>query len=91
MDVMLALPWTITVAWVVVLAWAVGQFVWLQYLRVRPTPQPPRRRIASEKRPAPPKAVVTTLPTGGTPEFLAELGLNNATERPPAPTDSVYR
>jgi hypothetical protein len=97
MSVLFELSWTIAAAWMVVFMWAVVQFVWWQRVRVVPAPQPPPRRPVPVRRPVSKKAVVTTVPVGGTPEFLAELGLTNvgsnvnAGDHAAASSESVYR
>jgi hypothetical protein len=82
MDLLQQLPLSITASWLVVLAWAAGQALWFQHLRVAPPPPPPKRRDTAVKRSSF-QGLVTTLPTGGSPEFLAELGLQD----PHAPAD----
>jgi hypothetical protein len=86
----------LTVAWVVFAMWCLVQLGWYRRVRVAPAPAPPRRpdsspRLAVNKRP------MSALPTGGSPEFLAELGLTepaaqtSPSPQPPAEQRSVYR
>jgi hypothetical protein len=85
----------LTAAWVVFAMWCVVQFGW--YRRVRVAPAPPQRRPDSTPRPAVAKRTMSALPTGGSPEFLAELGLSepaaqtSSSPQPLAEQRSVYR
>ena len=103
MEIFTELPWTITAGWSVIVIWAIAQYVWWQRLFVTPAPAPVRhessRRSECKRPPAPAApvgAAVTALPTGGTPEFLAELGLQNTASTPAPATpplgesESVY-
>jgi len=71
----------LTVAWVVFAIWCLVQFGWYRRVRVAPAP-PPLRRPDSTPRVAVARRTMSALPTGGSPEFLAELGLSE----PAAPT-----
>ena len=89
MSTLAELPWTITAAWFVVFAWAGVQTLWFFQLRATPPPPPRIRRDPSNRRPVAASASAT-LPIGGTPEFLAELGLHDP-HTPSPPDESVYR
>ena len=89
MSTLAELPWTIAAAWCLVVVWAAAQTTWYFKLRVAPAPPPPRRRDSAGRRSTAgiPSAA---LPIGGTPEFLAELGLHDP-ETTTTPAESVYR
>lgn len=85
----MALPLVLKVAWAAFVIWGVAQLVWYGRVHVDPPPPPPRRSDSSRRIPAAKKtAPVPVLPTGGSPQFLAELGLHSPDGRP---TNSVYR
>ena len=91
MDVLNELPLWIKAGWGVLAVWAVAQAVWYQRVHVAPPPASPGRSDSSSRRPAA-KPMSAALPIGGSPEFLAELGLHTP---PPDSGDdaleSVYR
>ena len=86
------LPWSLTAAWVILIAWAIAQVIWFQRARVTIAHAAPSRRESSVRRPAA-KPAAPALPIGGTPEFLAELGLHDpdSTDSGDEGVGSVYR
>ena len=79
--VMDALSPELTVGWALFAVWCLVQFGWYRRVRVEAAPPPPRR-AESSRRVVVAKRTVSALPTGGSPEFLAELGFSEPT--PPA-------
>ena len=91
MELLNALPVWIKAGWLVIAAWAVVQTVWYRRVHVDPPPPPPRRSDSSSRRAAV-KPKTAALPIGGSPEFLAELGLHAPTaESSGVDSASVYR
>ncbi len=81
----------LTVAWALVAVWCLVQFGWYRRVRVEAAAPPPRH-TQSSRRVAVAKRTVSALPTGGSPEFLAELGLSEpALPAPVADEPSIYR
>jgi len=82
MDLLLMvndIPMPVKVAWLVWMLWCGVQVVWYRRARVEElTAPPPTSRTSSGRRPA---AVASKPPSvsriGGTPAFLAELGLHD--------------
>lgn len=88
-DVLVLPPW-MNAAWLVFAAWMGVQLIWFRRARVVPLPPPvPRRTTPAKPKPVVPKERVPVVSVGGTPEFLAELGLHDG--HPARGAESVYR
>src|SRR5690606_41693935 len=66
------------------------QLIWFRRARVVPLPPPvPRRTTPAKPKPLVPKERVPVVSVGGTPEFLADLGLHVG--HPARGAEPVYR
>jgi hypothetical protein len=83
MELLTQLPLTIKIGWIVLAAWSIAQVIWYTRLETSPAPPPAWRADPPASHRAARTTFTTVLPTGGSPEFLAELGLDD-----PEPTSS---
>ena len=73
----LSLP--VKVGWPVFVLWCVAQIVWFRRARIVPLPPPAPRTSTlrtTNKRTSSPRTAAPSLRAGGSPEFLAALGLD---------------
>jgi hypothetical protein len=90
MELLTQLPVSLKVGWLVVMGWTIAQVIWFAHVRSAPPPAPVRRPDSSTRRSAVKTPIATVLPTGGSPEFLAELGLHDP-DADSRTHESVYR
>jgi hypothetical protein len=80
----------LTAAWVIFAVWCGVQLEWYRRVRVAAPPSPTRRTDSARRVPVA-KPTVSALPIGGSPEFLAALGLDDSAPQSAAADRSVYR
>lgn len=88
MELITQLPLTIKIGWLVLAAWSIAQVIWYTRLETSPAPPPASRSNPPASHRAARTTFTTVLPTGGSPEFLAELGLDES--EPMSPPESAY-
>ena len=88
MELLTQLPLTIKIGWLVLAAWSIAQVIWYTRLESSPAPPPAWRADPPHNHRTARTTFTTVLPTGGSPEFLAELGLND--QETTSSRESVY-